>query len=106
MHGLAVCVGADGLLHRRGGGKVDFRAEQVAELKAQAAEGHEGDAQIGGEVGHEVDVGLGGGFAAGDGAEEAQMGDARRLKFRGVAAENREDAVLVHLERSLAYLSC
>ena len=34
------------------------------------------------------------------------MGDARRLKFRGVAAENREDAVLVHLERSLAYLGC
>jgi hypothetical protein len=32
------------------------------------------------------------------------MGDARRLEFRGVAAENREDAVLVHLERSLAYL--
>jgi hypothetical protein len=32
------------------------------------------------------------------------MGDARRLEFRRVAAENREDSVLVHLEKILAQL--
>jgi hypothetical protein len=32
------------------------------------------------------------------------MRDARRLEFRGVAAEDREDAVSVHFKESLAHV--
>ncbi len=95
---------ADVLLHPVSAGEIDLLAEEITQANLEAAEAEQRDAGIRGKVSHEVDVGLWGGIAAGDGAEEAQMGEAGRLEFRGVAAEDREDAVPVHLEKSLAQL--
>jgi hypothetical protein len=71
---------------------------QVAEAKSKSTKSEQRDARAGGEVGEEVDVGVRCGFAPGSRTEEAQMCEARRLEFRRVAAENRENAVCVHFE--------
>jgi hypothetical protein len=93
---LAIGARTHRLLQPGRGGEIDLRAEQVAETNPKAAEGEQRDARAGIEVGKEVDVGVGSGFAARDRAEEAQVREASRLQFRGVAAQDREDAVGVH----------
>jgi hypothetical protein len=71
----------------------------------EMAEFEERHAELLIEVGEEVDVGLWSCFASGDRAEEAQMDESRRLKFGGVAAKDFENAVPVHLVKSLAYVA-
>lgn len=84
--------------------RVDLSAEELGKPNLYAADGKQCDALAGGEVGEKVDIGVRGGFAARGRAEQAQMGEAGCLEFGSVRTKDREDAVSVHFERSLAHV--
>lgn len=91
MDGLALGAAADGFLEGRRGREIDLCSEEAAELEPEAAEGEQEDASARGEVGEEVDVRAGGGFVAGDGAEETQVEETGGTELGGVVTERGED---------------
>src|SRR5580698_11589379 len=70
---LPIGAGSYGLLQRGCGGEVNLCAEEVAEAKPKSTESEQRDARAGGEIGEEVDVGVGFSFATGRRTKEAQV---------------------------------